>query len=50
MKRRELIAVAGGAAVWPLAAHAQQPMPTIGFLGTASADQYTIRLAHFARG
>ena len=51
MKRREFIAVAGGAAVWPLAAHAQQPaMPTIGFLGTASADQYTIRLRAFRQG
>jgi putative ABC transport system substrate-binding protein len=52
MRRRELIALlGGGAAVWPLAAHARQPaMPVIGYLGSASPDTFADRLLAFRQG
>src|SRR5882672_2202407 len=52
MRRREFIALLGGAAsLWPLAVRAQKPpLPVIGFLSSASADLYTIRLRAFHNG
>src|SRR5262245_63083129 len=51
IKRRDFITLIGGAAVWPLAVNAQQPvMPVIGFLHIASPGAYVHVIAGFRRG
>jgi putative ABC transport system substrate-binding protein len=52
MRRREFItAIAGSAAAWPLAAHAQQPsIPVIAFVSGRSADGSVSVAAAFRKG
>jgi putative ABC transport system substrate-binding protein len=51
VRRREFVALLGGAAAWPLAARAQQPaMPVIGFIDTRSVETTREQVAAFKRG
>ena len=49
--RREFVTLLGGAAVWSLTAHAQQPtMPVIGFLSGRSQKDSKANVSAFAKG
>src|SRR5262245_65448244 len=51
MRRRELLAVLGGAAAWPVAARGQQPaMPVVGFMSARSANDSARVVAAFRQG
>jgi len=50
IRRREFIALLGGAAAWPVAARAQPAVPVIGMLGSASPDFFADRLRAFRQG
>jgi putative tryptophan/tyrosine transport system substrate-binding protein len=50
MKRREFIALLGGAAAWPLSARAEPAMPTIGYIGSETPELFADRLDAFRQG
>jgi len=51
MKRRKFITLIGGAAAWPLAAHAQQiAIPVIGYLSVGSPESDASQLTGLRRG
>jgi len=50
MRRREFFAALGGTAItWPFAARAQQAMPVVGLLSSASSHDYVPMIAEFRK-
>jgi len=49
MRRREFITLLGGTALMPYVARAQQPMPVIGLLSSASSHDYAPMIAAFKK-
>ena len=51
MRRRDFIALLGGASAWPIAARAHQPaMPVVGFLRSVSLTDATPLVTAFRHG
>lgn len=50
MRRRDFLGAIGGAALAPVAAHAEAKLPLVGFLHAGSADENEKRLAAFRKG
>jgi len=50
MRRRDFIAVLGGAAAWPLAARAQSALPVVAYLSVGSPQTLATRHAAFRKG
>ena len=50
MKRRDFMALVGGAVAWPFAVRAQASMPVIGYLSVRSAESDVPMLTAFRRG
>jgi putative tryptophan/tyrosine transport system substrate-binding protein len=50
MRRRSFLGVLGGGLVWPLPLRAQQAVPVVGYLGSASPADWTFRVEAFKQG
>jgi putative ABC transport system substrate-binding protein len=50
MRRRDVIALLGCAAGWPIIARAQQALPVVGYLGAENPERFAVRLTAFRQG